>query len=135
MSIEKVLVEQFEFLENNGQIGISFQNSAEPVDVAELIYDGRNCAILIRNNTKAFLFTNIIQELRGKLMAADEIMMIEQAGEEVTNAYTISIRKVPAIPYQDTLTDTLAELVQGLQEVYGIDGLERIVQGMKEDAQ
>ncbi len=134
MSIEKILVEEFEFLENNGELGISIQLEAEPIDVAELIYDGRNCAILIRNNTKALLFTNIIPDIRAKLMNTPEIMMIEQKGEEIVNAYQIAVRKVDVIPYEDTLTDTLSELMHDLKAIYGTEGLDRIVKGMQEEA-
>ena len=133
MAIEKILVENYEFLENDGELGIAFQNSAEAVTVGELVYDGRNCAILIRNNTKAYLFTNIISEIRGKLMAADEVFIIEQQGEEITTAYKVKIRKVSHIPYQDTLTDSLVALIQDLQKAYGVEGLERIIQGLKEE--
>ncbi len=133
MRIEKVWVEEFEFLENNGELGISMQLEAEPIDLAELVYDGRNCAILIRNNTKAYLFTNIIPDIRQKLMNAEEIMMIEQKGEEIINAYQVAVRKVDTIPYEDTLTDTLAELMHDLKAIYGTEGLERIVKGMQEE--
>ena len=134
MSIEKVLVEEFEFLENNGELGISIQLEAEPIDVAELVYDGRNCAILIRNNTKALLFTNIIPDIRAKLLNAPEIMMIEQKGEEIVNAYQVAVRKVDVIPYEDTLTDTLSELMHDLKAVYGTEGLDRRVKGMQEES-
>lgn len=133
MSIEKVLVDSFEFLENNGELGIAFQNVGEKVTVGALVYDGRNCAILVRNNKKAFLFTNIITEIRTKLMNADEIMIIEQQGEEISNAYRVKIKKVSLIPYQDTLTDSLFDLIKDLQKVYGVEGLERIIQGLKEE--
>ena len=133
MSIEKVLVDSFEFLENDGELGIAFQNAAEPVTVGALVYDGRNCAILVRNNTKAFLFTNIVSEIRAKLMAADEVMMIEQQGDDISNAYKAKIKKVSLIPYQDTLTDSLIDLIKDLQKAYGIEGLERIIQGLKDE--
>lgn len=135
MSIEKILVDSFEVLENEGELGIAFQNNGDRVTTGALVYDGRNCAILVRNNEKAFLFTNIITEIRSKLMDADEIMIIEQQDEEISNAYRVKIKKVSLIPYQDTLTDSLVDLIKDLQKAYGIEGLERIIQGLKDEEQ
>lgn len=134
MSIEKIIVEEFDFLENNGELGIAFQLEEEPIDTGELVYDGKNCAILIRNEKKAYLFTNIIPDIRQKLLNASEIMIIEQKGEEILSSYMIDIHKVDNIPYEDTLTQTLQELLLDLKSVYGKEGLERIIRGIQNEA-
>ena len=126
MAIEKILVDGFEILENGNEMGISFQLNDTPVTEGEFIYDGGNCGILIRNNVKAFLFTNIIKELRSKLLNVPEIMVIEEQGEEIINSYMIAVRKVEKIPFEDTLTEDLVELMQDLKDVYGEEGVERI---------
>ena len=58
--VDKILVDEFEILENEGQYGLSLQLNEEPIETAEFLYDGRNCGILIRNDKKAYIFTNII---------------------------------------------------------------------------
>ena len=82
MSVEKILVDNFEVLEYNGVLGIKMPLNDEPCKTGEFIYDGRNCAILVRNETKAFIFTNILTEIREKVLNAPSIMMIETDGEE-----------------------------------------------------
>jgi len=131
MSIEKILVEEFEFLDNNGELGIALQLEEAPVETGKLVYDGRNCAILIRNGVKAYLLTNLIPEIRQKLMRANEIMIIEQKEEEILNSYMVDIVKVDNIPYEDTLTETLQELFNDLTNIYGVEGLDRIVKGIQ----
>lgn len=131
MSVEKILVEEFEFLDNNGELGIVLQLDEEPVQTGQLVYDGRNCAILIRNETKAYLLTNLIPDIRQKLINANEIMIIEQKGDEILNSYMVDISKVDNIPYEDTLTTTLSELIHDLKNIYGTDGLDRIIKGVQ----
>lgn len=126
MNVEKILVEEFEFLENEGIVGINVELEDEPITEGEFIYDGRNCAILVRNNKKAYLFTNIVKEARQKLFSSEEIMMIESKGEEIINSYMVSVTKVPLLPYEDTMTDTLREILEDIKEVYGQEGVERI---------
>ena len=91
MSLEKEWVEDFEILENNGVIGINMQLRDEPIDTAALVYDGRNSAILIRNEKKAYILTNLINEVRSKIADSKEILIIESDGEEVVNSYTCSV--------------------------------------------
>ena len=64
MSLEQVVVESFDILKNGQEYAISLQLDEDEIEDAEFIYDGRNCAILVRNKTKAFLLTNIIPEMR-----------------------------------------------------------------------
>ena len=128
MSIEKILVERFEVLEYNGTIGISMPLKEEPCQTGEFIYDGRNCAILIRNEDKAFIFTNIAPEAREKLIQAPKIMMVETEGEEVTNSYMVDVTKVDEVPYEDTLPETIKEMLHDIKEVYGEEGVRKIAE-------
>ena len=45
MSVEKIIVDNFEVLEYNGVLGIKMELNDEPCRTGEFIYDGRNCAI------------------------------------------------------------------------------------------
>lgn len=120
--VDKVWVDDFEILENNGQIGINMILEDEPVENAMLVYDGRNCAILIRNMKKAYIFTNIVPEARAKLLNAGEVMMIESNDTDVLNSYMCEVKKVPEIPVDDTIPAALAEMLQNIKGAFGEEG-------------
>lgn len=126
--VEKIIVDEFEILENEGQYGFSLQLNEEPIETAEFLYDGRNCGILIRNDKKAYIFTNIVDEVRPKLLNVPELMMIEMNGEEIANSYMCDVVKVDEIPVDDTLPDTLAQMLEEIRDVYGDEGVRAIVE-------
>ena len=103
MEIEKIWVDDFEVLENNGQIGINMIiDESEPVEGANLVYDNRHAAILIRNQ-KAYILTNILPEIRSKIYNSDEVMIIESNENDITNSYMCQVSRVPEIPVTDTI--------------------------------
>lgn len=120
---EKILVDEFEILENSGVMGISFPLKEEPIDTAEFIYDGRNCGILLRNDKKAYIFTNIIPDVREKLLNAPEIMFIETEGENILSSYMAVVTKVSEIPADDTLPDSLKDMLEDIKSIYGEEGV------------
>ena len=124
--VDKIVVEEFEILENEGQYGLSLQLNEEPIETAEFLYDGRNCGILIRNEKKAYIFTNIVDEVRPKLLNSPELMMIEMDGEEVANSYMCDVVKVDEIPVDDTLPDTLYQMLEEIKDLYGEEGVKAI---------
>lgn len=122
MSLEKEWVEDFEILENNGVIGINMQLKDEPIDTAALVYDGRNSAILIRNDKKAYILTNLIHEVRDKIANSKEVLIIESDGKEVVNSYTCVVNMVSEIPVEDTIPETLGEMLENIKEAFGEEG-------------
>ena len=126
--VEKIIVDEFEILENEGQYGFSLQLDEEPIETAEFLYDGRNCGILIRNDKKAYIFTNIVDEVRSKLFNAPELMIIEMNGEEIANSYMCDVVKVDEIPVDDTLPDALYEMLEEIKDVYGEEGVKAITE-------
>ena len=126
--VEKIIVDEFEILENEGQYGFSLQLNEEPIETAEFLYDGRNCGILIRNDKKAYIFTNIVDEVRSKLFNAPELMIIEMNGEEIANSYMCDVVKVDEIPVDDTLPDALYEMLEEIKDVYGEEGVKAITE-------
>ena len=121
--IEKVLVEEYDVLENEGQMGIEVQLVDEPAETAEFLYDGGNSALLIRNEEKAYIFANIVPAAREKLLNSEEIMIIEEDGEEIMNSYMAVVTKVPEISVEDTLPDALKEMLEDMKTVYGDEGV------------
>lgn len=120
--VEKILIEGYDILENDGQMGIELQLKDAPAETAEFIYDGGSCGILVRNDTKAYIFTNILPELREKLLGSDEIMIIEDDGDEVVNSYMTAVTKVPEIPAADMLPDAVFDMLVDLRDIYGEEG-------------
>ncbi|MBR4106630.1 MAG: hypothetical protein IKK52_04935 [Alphaproteobacteria bacterium] len=126
--IEKILVDEFEILENEGQLGISLQLNEEPIETGEFVYDGRNCGILIRNGNKAYIFTNIVEEVRSKLLNSAQLMMIEQNGEDIVNSYMCDVTKVDEIPVDDTLPDALYDMLEEIKAIYGEEGVKLLAE-------
>lgn len=121
MSFEKTWVEEFDILDNDGEMAISFELNAEPTAEAGLVYDGKNCAILLRGDD-AYIFTNIVLPAREKLFNAPEVMMIETENGEVVNSYMCAVSKVEEIPCEDTIPEALAEMLEDIKTAYGDDG-------------
>ncbi len=121
MSIEKVLVDDFEFLVNKGEIAIAVDIDEGPVTSADLSYDGRDCLVLIRNNKKAYLLTNILTPIRERLKKLDSILILERRGEkhEIMNAYMADIRHVDEVPYPDNFAAQAQEYVDKLRAELG----------------
>ncbi len=126
--MEKILVEEFEILKNGNQYAISFQLDDGMITDADFVYDGRNCAILTRNKSKAYLFTNIVPDMRKVLSEANDIVIFEENGKEVANAYKVDIRHVAEIPYPDNFEKDLSAM---LEELKGELGEEEFTELMK----
>lgn len=123
MTIDKIWVEDFEVLENNGQIGINMKiENNEPIESARLVYDGRNCAILIRNKKQAYILINLLPDIREKILNSQEIMIIESGDADIIDSYMCEVSRVPEIPCEDTIPQALKEMLSDLKEAYGEEG-------------
>ena len=65
MSVEKILVNKFNILEYKELTGIELELDEEPVQSADFLYDGRNCAVLISNKQKALLGDKVEYDANG----------------------------------------------------------------------
>ena len=126
--VEKILAEEYDILENDGQMGIEIQLNDGPVETAELLYDGGNTALLVRNDEKAYIMPQIVNEAREKLSTSNEVMIIEVDGEEIVNSYMASVTIIPEIPAIDTLPDSLVDVLNDMRDVYGEEGLKLIAE-------
>ena len=84
--------------------------------------------VKFRNQSKAYIYTNIIEELRSKILGSDQLMMIEMQNEDVVNSYMCQVTRVPEIPVEDTLSDTLHNMLEEVKEVYGEEGVPALAQ-------
>jgi hypothetical protein len=126
MSVEKILVDHFDILIRKNQIGIELPLNEEKFQSADFLYDGRNCAILIRNNAKAFILTNIAYDLREKLLNADPLFIIESLDKKIYNAYPVKVTKIN-IPFADNLQKTIRHILDKIAKRYGNESLDLMV--------
>jgi len=119
MAVEKVLVDEFDILKNGDQYAIGFDVDDGPIFDADFMYDGRNCAILTRNNKKAFLLPNINPDARKILSKLDSIVIIERTKGEVSNVYEVEVRHVENIPYPDTFQEDVNKMLDELKAELG----------------
>lgn len=126
VSIEKIWVEHFDILTYKNQLGIELPIKEETYQNADFLYDGRNCAILIRNNAKAFILTNIAYDLREKLLSAEPLLIIETLDKEIYNAYPVKVTKIN-IPFADNLQKTIDQILDKIVKKYGAKSLDLMV--------
>lgn len=75
---------QFIF-DDKGVIILTDIVSTDNVKVGELVYDGKNSAILNRNNKDYYLLQNIAPCFREKLKTADKVTIIEEKTKTFTH--------------------------------------------------
>lgn len=130
MSLEKIVVDEFEILKNGDEYAIAFQLDDGMVFDADFMYDGRNCAILTRNNKKAFLLTQINPDVRKILNKIDSVVIIEKAGKEIANAYKIDVRHVENIPYPDTFEEDVNRMMEELRAELGEEEFNELIKNL-----
>lgn len=133
MAIEKILVEEFDVLKNGDQYAIAFDVDDGPIFDADFMYDGRNCAILTRNNKKAFLLTNIVPDARKVLNKLNSIVIIERTKGEVSNVYEVDLRHVDNIPYPDNLQEDVDKMLDELKAELGEEEFTELMKSIAEE--
>ena len=127
MTVEKIWVEHFNIIEYHQQMGIELPIKGEPYQSAAFLYDGRNCAILIKNDTQAYILTNIATDIRSKLLSAKFLVVIEAIGNEFYQGYPVEVTNV-SIPYPDNLQQVVDEMLQKIADKYGAGSLQQMVE-------
>lgn len=133
MAVEKVLVDEFDILKNGDQYAIGFDVDDGPIFDADFMYDGKNCAILTRNNKKAFLLTNIVPDARKILSKLDKIVIIERTKGEVSNVYEVDVRHVENIPYPDNFQEDVNKLLDELKADLGEEEFAELMKSLAEE--
>ena len=132
MSLENILVYEFSILQKGDKYAIAFQLDEGVVNDADFMYDGRNCAILIRNKTKAYLLTNILPDLRPTLAKQNDLMIFEERGSEVANKYEVKVRHVKEIPYPDNFERDAAKMMEDIRAELGEEKYNELVKVIEE---
>lgn len=133
MAVEKILVEEFDVLKNGDQYAIAFDVDDGPIFDADFMYDGRNCAILTRNNKKAFLLTNIVPDARKILSKLPKIVIIERTKGEVSNVYEVDVRHVENIPYPDNFQEDVDKMLDELKAELGEEEFNELMKSIAEE--
>ena len=133
MAVEKVLVDEFDILRNGTQYAIAFDVNDGPIFDADFMYDGRNCAILTRNNKTAYLLTNINTEMRKKLNELEKIVIIERIGKEVANVQEVDCRHVKEIPYPDTFEQDVNRMLDELKAELGEAEFDELIKNLAKE--
>lgn len=133
MSLEQIVVEEFDIYKDGDNYSIAFGLKDEPIDDAEFMYDGRNCAVLVRNKKKALLLTNIIPEMRKVFSKLEKIGIYEKDGEKVVCAYDVAIRHVKDMPYPDNFQKDMKKMMDELKEEFGEEKYNELVKAIEEE--
>ena len=133
MAVEKILVDEFDILRNGDQYAIGFDVDDGPIFDADFMYDGKNCAILTRNNKKAFLLTNINYEARAVLSKLKKIVIIERTKGEVSNVYEVDVRHVENIPYPDNFQEDVNKMLDELRAELGDEEFAELMKSLAEE--
>lgn len=133
MTVEKILVDEFDILKNGDQYAIGFDVDDGPIFDADFMYDGRNCAILTRNNKKAFLLTNINPDARRVLNKLDSIVIIERTKGEVSNVYEVDVRHVENIPYPDNFQEDVNKMLDELKAELGEEEFNELMKAIAQE--
>jgi len=91
-------------------------------------YDGRNQAILGRNNKDFYLLKSIPPIIRSKILNSKTIMVFECSGEQIHQAYNVEVIKIDEIPGEDTFEEDYKKYFEKLEAMYGKERINKFKQ-------
>lgn len=115
------------FLSVEGVIA-KIQLKSDYVFRGAFFYDGRNQAILGRNNKDFYLLKSIPPIIRSKILNSSMIMVAECSGDEIHQAYKVDVIKVDEIPGEDTFQEDYQKYFEKLDQMYGKDRVNKFKQ-------
>jgi|GEM_PF-4264861 len=108
-----------DFLFDEEGIIIKLQLQSDYVFRGAFFYDGRNQAILGRNNKDFYLLKSIAPIIRQKIKNAKTVTIMECTSDKVNQAYDVEVVKVDEIPGEDTFEEDYQKYFAKLEEMYG----------------
>ncbi|MBR6409622.1 MAG: hypothetical protein IKS23_05250 [Alphaproteobacteria bacterium] len=106
------------FFDKQGVI-VKIPLEADYVFRAAFFYDGRNQAILGRNNKDFYLLKSIAPLIREKIKNAKTLTIMECTENKVNQSYDVEIVMVDEIPGEDTFEEDYKKYFEKLEEMYG----------------
>ena len=110
-----------EFLLSPKGVIVKVQLKSDYVFRGAFFYDGRNQAILGRNNKDFYLLKSIPPVIRQKILSSPKITIIETTDEEINQAYNVDVVQTDIIPGEDTFVEDYQKYLSKLEEMYGKD--------------
>jgi len=115
------------FFDKQGVI-IKVQLQSDYVFRGALFYDGRNQAILGRNNKDFYLLKSITPIIRPKILHAKTVTVMECTDNKVNQAYDVEVIQVDEIPGEDTYQEDYKKYFEKLEAMYGKERVEAFKQ-------
>ncbi|MBO7605299.1 MAG: hypothetical protein J6S61_02390 [Elusimicrobiaceae bacterium] len=117
-----------DFLLSQEGVIVKVELKADYVFRGAFFYDGRNQAILGRNNKDFYLLKSIPPIIRQKILDASMITVAECTGDDVNQAYKVEVIRVDEIPGEDTFVEDYKKYFTKLEEMYGKERVNKFKQ-------
>lgn len=121
-----------EFYVDKQGVIVKIEMTSDFVFRAALFYDGRNQAVLGRNNKDFFLLKSIAPFIRQKILSSKTVTVMECSGNKVNQAYETEVVLVDHIDGDDTFVEDQKKYIQKLEEMYGIERVNKFKQKARE---
>ena len=117
-----------EFLLSKQGVIVKIQLKSDYVFRAAFFYDGRNQAVLGRNDKDFYLLKSIPPVIRQKILNSPKLIVAEFNGDQINQSYTVEVVKVDEIPGEDTFEADYQKYFEKLEQMYGKDRVESFKQ-------
>ena len=86
------------------------------ITFGEVVYDGKNVAVLNRDNQEYYVLENIQPELRESMLHASNVTVIERRGNDDLYAYSLRVRTVKDMGLDDHWEEHAENVIEELRE-------------------
>ena len=101
--------------DKEGVIIIADIEKKKDVIMAELIYDGKNVAILNRNNKEFFCFKNIAPLIREKIKQSKYVTIVEKDDNDLY-AYKVEVHLKDDLGFEDNFEEFAQKITEELKK-------------------
>lgn len=96
------------------------------VTMGELIYDGKNVAILNRNNKDFYKLKNIAPLIREKIKQAENVTIIEKENDNIYS-YQVRVRLKDDLGFEDDFEEVAQQVLSDLQSKLSHEDFEKFL--------
>lgn len=86
------------------------------ITFGEVVYDGKNVAVLNRDNQEYYVLENIQPELRDEMLHASEVTVVERRGNDDLYAYSLRVRAVKDMGLDDHWDEHAEKITEELRK-------------------
>ena len=83
---------------DEGELYIFLKAKNDEPQAPKIIYDGKDHAIFLRNNTQKIILDYIHPDIRAKLRRAPQVVIVETLLENIKDSYIANMQMVETIP-------------------------------------